>query len=186
MTDATALVESPSELKKSGTFKRVAWGFVGLLVGWTILAAFLGHNEPLKDAAGEVVFKPQNEFGLKTWVNLDFGVIDMSINKAVAYLMFSSLLCILVGIFVVRGGLKMRPTPAQNVVELIYDFADKQIATQTLSGKMLRKYYPFIATMFLFVLINNMIGFVPLPSGSTQACGACRTLRCTRRPPTST
>ncbi|HRC06947.1 MAG TPA: F0F1 ATP synthase subunit A [Miltoncostaeales bacterium] len=166
MTDATAtLAESPVELKKSGTFKKVAWGFVGLLVGWTILAAFLGHNEPLKDAAGEVVFKPQDEFGLKTWVNLDLGWIDMSINKAVAYLMLSSLICILVGIFVVRGGLKIRPTGAQNVVELLYDFADKQIAKQTLSGTMLRKYYPFIGTMFLFVLVNNMIGFVPLPSG---------------------
>ena len=39
-------------------------------------------------------FKPQNEFKLDTWISLQIGPLDMSINKAVLYLFLGSALTI--------------------------------------------------------------------------------------------
>ena len=110
-------------------------------------------------------FDPSLEF--KTdgyWFDLQFGPIDMSINKAVIYLLISSAIIILGGIFVVRGGLSPRPTKAQNVVEMIYEFADKQIVSQTVPAAGRSTWFPYLATLFLFIAVNNIISFVPFPT----------------------
>lgn len=116
-------------------------------------------------AEGEEEFKPQDEFKLEPYVDLDLGFVDLSINKAVVYLWIASAIAILFGVFVVRGGLKMRPTKAQNVAELVYDFAENQIARTTLPAKSFAKWFPYVATLFIFILISNLISFIPLPFG---------------------
>ena len=59
----------------------------------------------------------------------------------------------------------MRPTKAQNVVELAYDFAEDQIARATLPAKVFQRYFPYVATLFIFIAVNNLISFIPLPFG---------------------
>jgi F-type H+-transporting ATPase subunit a len=118
----------------------------------------------LAAAAGEE-FDPSLEFKLDPYVPIEIGPLDLSINKAVIYMAMSSLICIGVGIFVVRGGLRMRPTGAQNVVELAYEFTERQIARPTLTDKVYSRYFPYVATLFLFIAVNNIISFVPLPMG---------------------
>jgi F-type H+-transporting ATPase subunit a len=117
----------------------------------------------LAAAAESEEFDPSNEFALPPYVSLELGPLDLSINKAVVYLMMSSAVCIGVGIFVVRGGLRMRPTGAQNFVEIAYEFAERQIARPTLSERVYHRYFPYIATLFLFVAVNNLISFIPWP-----------------------
>ncbi len=112
-------------------------------------------------AAGDE-FDPSDEFALDPWVSIELGPLDLSINKAVFYLVLASVICIAMGL-VVRGGLRMRPTRAQNVVELAYEFAEKQIARPTLSEKVFSRYFPYIATLFLFILVSNLVSFIPLP-----------------------
>ncbi len=107
-------------------------------------------------------FDPSLEFSTNPYVEIKLGGLDMSINKAVIYLFLASAICISLGL-VVRGGLKMRPTRAQNVVELAYEFAEKQIARPTLSEKVFSRYFPYLATLFLFILVSNLISFIPLP-----------------------
>jgi F-type H+-transporting ATPase subunit a len=114
----------------------------------------------LASAAEE--FDPAEEFILDPWVSIEIGPLDLSINKAVFYLVLSSLICIAMGL-VIRGGLKMRPTRSQNVVELVYEFAEKQIARPTLTESVYSRYFPYIATLFLFILVNNVISFIPWP-----------------------
>lgn len=117
------------------------------------------------EAATDEEFKPQDEFKLEPYVNIQLGPIDLSINKAVIYIWLASAIAILFGIFVVRGGLKMRPTKAQNIAELVYDFAENQIGRVTLPGKSFAKWFPYVATLFIFILISNLISFIPLPFG---------------------
>jgi F-type H+-transporting ATPase subunit a len=64
---------------------------------------------------------------------------------------------------VVRGGLRLRPTRAQNIVELSYEFVENNIARQTLPPKMHQRYFPFLATLFLFIAVSNLMSFIPLP-----------------------
>jgi F-type H+-transporting ATPase subunit a len=110
-------------------------------------------------------FDPSLEFATEPyWFDLEFGPIDMSINKAVIYLVISSAIICLFGIFVVRGGLRMRPTKAQNVLEMAYEFADRQIVRQTVPQKGIPAWFPYLATLFLFIAVNNIISFVPFPT----------------------
>lgn len=129
------------------------WGFA--------LAALLAF--PASGLAASDEFDPSLEFATDPYIEIKLGALDLSINKAVVYLMLASVICIVVGLLVVRGGLKMRPTRAQNFVELIYEFAEKQIARPTLSEKVFSRYFPFIATLFMFLLVSNLMSFIPLP-----------------------
>jgi F-type H+-transporting ATPase subunit a len=108
-------------------------------------------------------FDPSQEFKLEPYVSIEIGPLDLSINKAVVYLLLATAITIGVGVFVVRGGLRMRPTRAQNVVELAYEFTENQIARQTLPPKMYNRYFPFLSTLFLFLAVSNLISFIPLP-----------------------
>jgi F-type H+-transporting ATPase subunit a len=157
--------ETPPAAKKPGKAKYWVYGILGLLVAWGILGYLLAP-----DSTGEE-FKPQNEFKLKEWVPIHLGPLDLSINKAVMYLLLASAISILFCVFVVRGGLKMRPTKAQNVVELAYEFAETQIARATLPPKVFAKYFPYIATLFIFIAVSNLISFIPLPGGEHSTIG---------------
>jgi F-type H+-transporting ATPase subunit a len=116
----------------------------------------------LASAAEE--FDPAAEFETSAWVSIDLGFIDLSINKAVFYMLVSSAIIIVFGLLVVRGGLKMRPTKSQNVLEISYEFVEKQIAGVTLPQHVFKKWFPYLATLFLFVAVNNLISFIPLPT----------------------
>ncbi|MEQ8833394.1 MAG: F0F1 ATP synthase subunit A [Miltoncostaeaceae bacterium] len=113
-------------------------------------------------AAGED-FDPSDEFRLDQYIPLEFGPIDLSVNKAVIYMAMSSAIIIGLGLFVVRRGLDLRPKGAQNVFEMAYDFTEKQIAGPTMGPKVYAKYFPYVATLFLFILVNNLISFIPWP-----------------------
>jgi F-type H+-transporting ATPase subunit a len=108
-------------------------------------------------------FDPSEEFRLEPYVSIELGPIDLSINKAVIYLLLATVITCGVGIFVVRGGLRLRPTRAQNIVELSYEFVENNIARQTLPPKMHQRYFPFLATLFLFIAVSNLMSFIPLP-----------------------
>lgn len=131
---------------------------------WWLVATFglLLAGPALASAAGE--FDPAEEFETSAWVDLNLGFIDLSINKAVFYMLASSAIIILFGVLVVRGGLKMKPTKAQNVLEITYEFAEEQIAGATLPQRVFTKWFPYLATLFLFIAVNNLISFIPLPT----------------------
>jgi F-type H+-transporting ATPase subunit a len=112
-------------------------------------------------AAG--TFNPANEFELKQWVSIHLGPLDMSINKAVVYLAISALLTILLGLFTMRSRLALLPDRRQTVGEAIYELAQTQIAEQGLPTKAIGRWFPYVATLFLFIFTMNLVGFIPLP-----------------------
>ena len=108
-------------------------------------------------------FNPANEFRLNDWISIHLGPIDMSINKAVVYLAISALLTILLGIFTMRSRLALLPSRRQTVGEAVYELAQTQIAEQGLPTKAMGQWFPYVASLFLFIFTMNMIGFIPLP-----------------------
>ena len=108
-------------------------------------------------------FNPANEFELKQWVSIHLGPIDMSINKAVVYLALGSLLTMLIGIFLMRSRLALLPSKRQTVGEAVYEIAQTQIAEQGLPAKAIGTWFPYVASLFLFIWTLNIIGFIPLP-----------------------
>jgi F-type H+-transporting ATPase subunit a len=108
-------------------------------------------------------FNPANEFELKQWVGIHIGPLDMSINKAVVYLAISAALTIFVGIFTMRSRLALLPSKRQTVGEALYEIAQTQIAEQGLPAKAIGRWFPYVATLFLFIFTMNFVGFIPLP-----------------------
>jgi F-type H+-transporting ATPase subunit a len=115
------------------------------------------------DANGEEEFDPSHEFEQHAWIPIEIGPLDLSITKAVAYLMLGSALTILLGIFLMRFRLGLRPDLRQTLGEWIYDIAQQNIAEQGLPSKAIGRWFPYVATLFLFILVVNLIGFIPLP-----------------------
>ncbi len=108
-------------------------------------------------------FNPADEFELKQWVSIHLGPIDLSLNKAVAYLALGSLLTMLLGIFLMRSRLALLPSKRQTVGEALYEITQTQIAEQGLPAKAVGRWFPYVASLFLFIWTLNIVGFIPLP-----------------------
>jgi F-type H+-transporting ATPase subunit a len=137
---------------------------------WALLVSLLVLGMPSIAAASEN-FDPSQEFKLDPYIKIHLGSLDLSVNKAVIYLLLSMAVSCLFGVFVIRGGMRMRPTRAQNVVELVYEFTENSIARQTLPSKVYNRYFPYLATLFIFIACNNLISFIPLPVGHESSLG---------------
>jgi F-type H+-transporting ATPase subunit a len=108
-------------------------------------------------------FQPQEEFELHPWISLEIGPVDMSVNKAVAYLWLGGLVTILFGIWVMRFGLSIRPTRRQTTGEALYELIQGQIAEGSLPSRAIHTWFPYVASLFLFIWVLNLVGFIPLP-----------------------
>jgi F-type H+-transporting ATPase subunit a len=116
---------------------------------------------PAALARGE--FHPEDEFTLKDWVPIHLGPLNLSINKAVTYLLLGTFLTILFGIFLMRSRLALLPGKRQTVGEALYEVTQSQIAEQGLPAKAVGRWFPYVASLALFIWTLNMIGFIPLP-----------------------
>jgi len=108
-------------------------------------------------------FDPTKEFEQKEWVPIHLGPLNLSITKAVAYLMLASLLTIAFGLFFMRGKVGRKPGRRETVGELVYEIAQTQIAEQGLPTKAIGRWFPYVATLLLFIFMINFLGFIPLP-----------------------
>jgi F-type H+-transporting ATPase subunit a len=125
------------------------------LLGATML--FLALPAPAF-ARGE--FDPTTEFEQHEWVSIHLGPLNLSITKAVVYLMLGTVLTILVGLIFMRGKTLNR---RETVGETIYEVAQVQIAEQGLPAKAIGRWFPYVATLLIFIFVINLIGFIPLP-----------------------
>ena len=136
--------------------KRKVWIGIGIYLLVTIVIVFIfgwkGEKHPL--------YKPQDEFQLHTWVNL--GIV--SINKAVMYLFIAAILTCVTMIYVARR-MKQRPNRVQTAVEFIFQGLQNNIVGANMDRKMAARWFPFIATLALFIFFSNLIGYIPLPDG---------------------
>jgi F-type H+-transporting ATPase subunit a len=112
----------------------------------------------------ESKFDPSHEWELQTWgPDLQIGPIDMSINKAVAYLILGTIVSIVIGIVFMRVRPGRGPNRRQALGETIYEVAQVQVAEQGLPTKAIGRWFPYVATLMVFIWVVNMLGFIPLP-----------------------
>jgi F-type H+-transporting ATPase subunit a len=62
-----------------------------------------------------------------------------------------------------RWRVKVEPGTRQTFGEQIYEVAQTQIAEQGLPSKAIGRWFPYVATLFLFIFVVNLLGFIPLP-----------------------
>jgi F-type H+-transporting ATPase subunit a len=112
-------------------------------------------------ARGE--FDPTTEFEQHEWIPIHLGPLNLSITKAVAYLFLGTILTIALGLFFMRLKVDRKTDRRETVGELIYDLAQTQIAAQGLPHKAIGRWFPYVATLLLFIFTINLLGFIPLP-----------------------
>jgi len=127
--------------------------YVAVTVALVALVGTSGRNDE---------FKPQNEFKLEPWINLP-GPFD--ITKGVVYVIVASAITVWAMIFIARR-MQARPNRVQTAVETIYVLMRDTITRNNMDDRMAAKWFPFIATLFLFIWISNLIGYIPLPTNT--------------------
>jgi F-type H+-transporting ATPase subunit a len=90
-------------------------------------------------------------------------VLDLSITKNVAMLLINATLLLLVFLAVARGYKKnegMAPKGIQSFFEPIIVFVRDEIVKPNI-GHHYEKYFPYLLTLFFFILFGNFLGLVP-------------------------
>jgi F-type H+-transporting ATPase subunit a len=62
-----------------------------------------------------------------------------------------------------------KPNRVQTAVEALYDLTYNQIARGNMSREMSLRWFPFVATLFFFIWISNLIGYLPLPTNTEHS-----------------
>jgi len=133
--------------------------WLGGIVLFIILFGFKGHKVA---AVASGAFSPTDEFKLDTW----FKVGPIAFNKGVLYLLLTVGITIGVMTYVARR-LQQRPGRLQVAVEMFYDFT-RRMSRENLDPDLEKKYFPLIATIFVFILVTNLVGYIPLPVDSGE------------------
>jgi F-type H+-transporting ATPase subunit a len=101
---------------------------------------------------------PLHPFELHDLIPISLGGLDISINKAVVMMW---VVVSLVTVLMVMAGSarKLVPGKLQNLAEMMVDFIRSMIMDTM--GKEGMRFFPLIATLFLFILFCNLIGMIP-------------------------
>jgi F-type H+-transporting ATPase subunit a len=106
-------------------------------------------------------YQPQNEFKLDNWIHAGI----FSINKAVLYLFLAAIATCVTMIYVANR-MQARPNKMQTAIETLYQLMRDNITGGNLDEKMAKRWFPFIGTLFLFIMFSNLVGYIPLPTNT--------------------
>jgi F-type H+-transporting ATPase subunit a len=150
-----------SRIENMSTGRKIGYSILAVwLLGIIFFAIIYGVTAHKAPAVASGVFSPTNEFKLDTWFSLG----PVAFNKGVLYLLITASLTI--GIMVYAADhLKERPGRLQAAVEWFFNLT-QSMSSDNMGKELERKYFPFIATLFVFILVTNLIGYIPLPVNS--------------------
>ena len=113
---------------------------------------------------GGLVFHPMDQFIVKPLFG-DGPVGAFTITN-VTFWMALTILCIAALLVLGTRGRSLVPTRIQSIAELAYGFIYKMV--EDVTGKDGVKYFPYIMTLFMFIVISNFLGLLPLAFTTTS------------------
>lgn len=119
-----------------------------------------------EDAVTEsgLVFKPLEQFTLEPLFGT--GPIHWYTPTNATLWMGIAIVCIYLLLVVGSSSRSIVPTRAQSVGEMIYGFVYKMV--EDVCGHDGVKYFPYIMTLFIFILFSNYLGLVPTAFSTTS------------------
>ena len=124
-------------------------GLVGFAVGFGIK----GHKNES--------FKVIDAFHLETWFHI---AGPLNFDKGVLYLLLATGITLGIMLFV-AAHMRRRPGRLQVAVEMGYNLMS-QVTRENMDEQRAKKWFPVIFTLFVFILVSNLIGYIPLPVDS--------------------
>ena len=137
----------------------------------------LGFTENTKGKIVKLQGKEENFCGtlepnrLYTW-STDF--IDLSISKNVCAILVSVIIlcCIFVSVaHTYKRNPNRAPKGFQNMLEVVILFVRDEIAIPLIGAQKYQKYLPYLLTLFFFILLNNLMGLIPVFPGGANVTG---------------
>ena len=101
---------------------------------------------------------PLEQFEVKPLVPIKIGTLDASFTNAS---LFMAIAVIAITIFIVGGmrGRALVPGRWQSMAELSYEFIAGMVRENV--GSEGRRYFPFVFSLFMFILFGNLLGMIP-------------------------
>ena len=109
-------------------------------------------------AAEAAHFDPMHQFQITRLIPVEIGGIDVSFTNSSLF-MVVAVAFISIFIIVSMSGRALVPGRMQSVAELSYEFVADMVRSNV--GSAGQKFFPFIFSLFMFVLVLNMIGMIP-------------------------
>ena len=102
---------------------------------------------------------PMQQFSVhKIGPEINIGGVDLSFTNASLFMVISATI-ILIFLFVGTKEKKIIPGKIQLIAEMFYTVVAKMISDT--AGSKAKPYFPFIFSLFMFVLFCNMVGMLP-------------------------
>ncbi|MCG8546575.1 MAG: F0F1 ATP synthase subunit A, partial [Alphaproteobacteria bacterium] len=101
---------------------------------------------------------PLDQFLIKKIIPLDIGGVDISFTNSSLAMLAGIVIVSCFLVFSMRRG-ALVPGRWQVLAEIAYEFIANMIRDNV--GQEGRRYFPFIFTLFMFVLAGNMLGMIP-------------------------
>jgi len=145
------------------TTKKIAYPVLIVWIGGIVFFAVIYGLKPHKaPAVASGVFSPTDEFKLDTWFKLG----PVAFNKGVLYLLLTVGITLAIMLYIANR-LQRRPGRLQAAVESFYNFT-QSMTKDNMDKDLTRKYFPLVATLFVFILVTNLLGYIPLPVDSQE------------------
>ncbi|MFN7039163.1 MAG: F0F1 ATP synthase subunit A [Alphaproteobacteria bacterium] len=101
---------------------------------------------------------PLSQFEIKTLFPIEINGIDLSFTNSSLYMMISLIITACLFILPMRNA-NLIPSRFQNIPEIMYKFISGTINDTV--GSEGKKYFPLIFSLFIFVLMSNLVGMLP-------------------------
>jgi F-type H+-transporting ATPase subunit a len=101
---------------------------------------------------------PLEQFKIEPLVPLKIGALDLSFSNSALFMVATVVIVTALMTLSTRRG-SLVPGRMQSVSELLYEFVAGMVKDN--AGTEGMKYFPFVFSMFMFILLGNLIGMVP-------------------------
>ena len=101
---------------------------------------------------------PVEQFKLKSLIPFELGGVDLSYTTSSLWMTITVVFVTAFLTLSMRGG-RLVPGRWQSMAEMSYEFIANMIRENV--GAEGRKYFPFIFTLFMFILVGNLVGMIP-------------------------
>lgn len=108
---------------------------------------------------------PLAQFEIKRLVEIDIAGFDASFTNSAAWMVIA-VVAITAMLTLSMRGRAMMPGRWQSIAELSYEFIAGMLRDNV--GAEGRKYFPFVFTLFMFILFANMLGLIPYSFTTTS------------------
>ena len=101
---------------------------------------------------------PLHQFQIQRYLPINIGGLDASFSNSALYMVITVALITGLIVYGMRGR-ALVPTRMQSLAELFYEFVANLVRDN--AGPDARKYFPFVFSLFMFIMVGNLIGLVP-------------------------